>query len=155
MRQVVSGGGWWEAADLKLAAAAASGNGSGAGSAAPPLLEFVVTDGRDAWDKAADGSNYAIAAPGRWSLRDGQLAEASLPAVLVCSDLDDTMIGDDAATAAFSSWWHEEAVPAGGRLVYNTGRALDLFERLLAEKGHCMAEPDMLISSIGTRIYVK
>jgi hydroxymethylpyrimidine pyrophosphatase-like HAD family hydrolase len=65
------------------------------------------------------------------------------------------MIGDDAGTAAFRQWWHEEGVPAGGRLVYNTGRALDLFEQLLQDKGQVLPEPDMLISAIGTRIYTK
>ncbi|KAL4859929.1 Fumarylacetoacetase [Chlorella vulgaris] len=160
--QVVSGSGWWEAAGLQKAAATAlaaaassNGNGNGLNPGAPPLLEFVVTDGLDTWDKPADGSNYAITAPGRWSLNGGSLAAATAPAVLVCSDLDDTMVGDDEATAAFSTWWQAEAVPAGGRLVYNTGRALDLFEQLLGEKGGCMAEPDMLVSAIGTRIYVK
>lgn len=205
--QVVSGGSW-HAADLQLDAAAVSGGAAGGA----PLLEFVLTDGRDAWDKPADGGNYVIAAPGRWRLRDGQLAAvAGPPAVLVVSDLDDTMIGDDEATAAFARWWRDEAVPAGGRLVrarcsgggrqrgearhgaaaaaqavaahrsasasshallwrlahnpacaslprrqvYNTGRALDLFEGLLAEKGGVMAEPDLLISAIGTRVYHK
>lgn len=162
MQQVVSGSGWWEAAGLHKAAATAlaaaassNGNGKGLNPGAPPLLEFVVTDGLGTWDKPADGSNYAITAPGRWSLNGGSLAAATAPAVLVCSDLDDTMVGDDEATAAFSTWWQAEAVPAGGRLVYNTGRALDLFEQLLGEKGGCMAEPDMLVSAIGTRIYVK
>jgi hypothetical protein len=160
----------------------------------------------------------------------------------VVSDLDETMIGDDEATAAFTGWWQSAMVPAGGRLVYNTGstrgqqarqegcrtgqsgkpggarctdcarrrwgaaaaatmgycalcnlgagpglrgavpgelarhcayspagclapqlpgsalavgRALDLFENLLAERGHVMAEPDLLISSLGTKIYYK
>ncbi len=41
--------------------------------------------------------------------------------VLLVSDLDDTMMGDDEATAAFTSWWQSAMVPAGGRLVYNTG----------------------------------
>jgi hypothetical protein len=35
------------------------------------------------------------------------------------------------------------------------GRALDLFLQLLKEKGDLMPEPDMLISSVGTKIYVK
>ena len=43
---------------------------------------------------------------------------------LVVSDLDDTMVGDDAASSAFRRWWEAEGVVAGGRLAYNTGRAL-------------------------------
>lgn len=158
LQKVVSGGGWWHAANLHIdaAAAVAGSNGSSGGAAAAALLEFVLTDGQDAWDKAPDGGNYRISAPGRWKLADGALAAVDRPpAVLVVSDLDDTMIGDDAATAAFSAWWREEGVAAGGRLVYNTGRALDLFEALLADKAGVLAEPDALISAIGTRVYEK
>ena len=43
---------------------------------------------------------------------------------LVVSDLDDTMVGNDEASAAFRDWWEAEGLVAGGRLVYNTGRAL-------------------------------
>lgn len=119
MQPVVSGGGWWKAANLHVDAGAAHGGGVGA-----PLLEFVLTDGQGAWDKAPDSENYAIAEPGAWALRDGQLARVATPPVLLVSDLDDTMIGDDDATAAFTAWWREEGVPAGGRLVYNTGAGL-------------------------------
>lgn len=89
-----------------------------------PLANLVIL-------QAPDGGNYRIALPGNWRLRDGQLAPVSTPPVCLVSDLDDTMIGDDEGTAAFRQWWYEEGVPAGGRLVYNTGRALDLFEQLL------------------------
>lgn len=117
--QVVSGDGWWKAASLDAAACSSSGDN---GSAAAPLLEFVVTDGFDSWDKAPTGGNYTIQEAGCWQLADGVLAQAERPPVLLVSDLDDTMIGDDDATAAFTRWWQEEAVPAGGRLVFNTGR---------------------------------
>jgi hypothetical protein len=166
MQPVVSGSGWWKAVDLHLNGSngssrrAGSSNGAAAEAAAAtaagaPLLEFVVTDGQDGWDKPLDGSNYQVGAPGRWHLREGHLAAAAAPPVLVISDLDDTMIGDDEATAAFTAWWQAEGVAAGGRLVYNTGRALDLFQALLSEKGHLLVEPDRLISSLGTRIYAK
>ena len=67
--------------------------------------------------QAPDDANYAVAAPGRYWLRDGGLHAATSPSVLVVSDLDDTMIGDDKATDAFRLWWQQAAVPAGGRLV--------------------------------------
>lgn len=196
--QVVSGDGWWKAVSLD-AAANSGGSSDENGSAAAPLLEFVLTDGFDSWDKAPEGGNYKIQEGGVWQLADGLLAQPERPPVLLVSDLDDTMIGDDAATAAFTRWWQEEAVPAGGRLVFNTGRvsrlgerqeqgctlwrarcragahpcccplpgcaqpppccpprqALDLFQALLVEKGDVLAQPDMLISAIGTRIYAK
>jgi hypothetical protein len=41
---------------------------------------------------------------------------------MIVSDLDGTMVGDDAATAAFKDWWEDEGVLRGGLLVYNTGR---------------------------------
>jgi hypothetical protein len=118
-------------------------------------LEFVITDGGEAWDKAPDDLNYVLPGPGRYRLRQGDLQPIATPPVLVVSDLDDTMVGDDDATAAFTQWWRDVGVPAGGRLVYNTGRALDLFMELMSEKGHVLAEPDMLISSVGTKIYLK
>ncbi|KAL4445901.1 hypothetical protein ABPG77_009100 [Micractinium sp. CCAP 211/92] len=152
--QVVSGDGSWKAASLD-ATADSGASGAENGAAAPPLMEFVITDGFDSWDKAPEGGNYVVREGGVWQLADGLLAQAERPPVLLVSDLDDTMIGDDAATAAFTRWWQEEAVPAGGRLVFNTGRALDLFQALLVEKGDLMAQPDMLISAIGTRIYAK
>jgi hypothetical protein len=50
------------------------------------------------------------------------------------------------------SWWQEEAVPRGGVLVYNTGRSLASFTTLLADKAHCLAHPDALISAVGTKV---
>lgn len=53
--QVVSGGGWWTAANLhwdgSVAASSSGSSSDNGGNGSPPLLEFVVTDGQDAWDK--------------------------------------------------------------------------------------------------------
>jgi sucrose-6F-phosphate phosphohydrolase len=118
-------------------------------------VELVITDGQGAWDKAPGDQNYKIQAPGRYRLEHGQLQPVENPSVLIITDLDDTLIGDDEATLKFTNWWRSHGVPAGGRLVYNTGRALDLFLQLLDEKAHCLPEPDVLISSVGTKIYRK
>lgn len=146
MGDVASGGGQWKEASFRV-------NGCGPAAAEAPLLEFVITNGAESWDKAPDGSNYVLTRPGRFALRHGSLTAPAAPAVLVVTDLDDTLIGDDAATAAFQHWWLDQGVAAGGRLVANTGRALDLFLRLLEEKGHVMPQPDLLISALGTRVY--
>ena len=81
-------------------------------------------------------------------LRDGEVQQSEGQPVMVVSDLDGTMIGDDAATAAFKQFWETEAVTRGSLLVYNTGRALNKFKELCGEKAGCLAMPDVLISSV-------
>lgn len=99
--------------------------------------------------------NYQLSQPGRFRLQHGILHPITTPKVLVVTDLDDTLIGEDESTLCFTEWWRGVGVVAGGRLCYNTGRALDLFLELVEEKKHCMAEPDMLLSAVGTKVYRK
>ncbi len=70
------------------------------------------------------------------------------------SDLDGTMVGDDAGTRAFSAYWHGTAAATGSKLVYSTGRALDSFLELAAEKGGDLLRPDVLICAVGTKVYL-
>ncbi len=102
---------------------------------------------------ADTGDNYTITEAGVFSLSQGELQKSSGEAVLLVSDLDDTMIGDDAATAAFRDYWETQALTRGSLLVYNTGRAVDKFQELCQEKQHCLAMPDVLMSSVGTKLY--
>ena len=79
---------------------------------------------------------------------------ASTGPIMIVSDLDGTMVGDDAATAAFTAAWTEEgAFPPGSALVYSTGRSLESFAALIAEKRGVMAVPDALICAVGTKVY--
>lgn len=99
------------------------------------------------------GGNYEITETGMFALNQGTLQKSSGEAVLLVSDLDDTMIGDDAATAEFRDYWESEALTRGSLLVYNTGRAVDKFQELCQQKQHCLAMPDVLMSSVGTKVY--
>ena len=58
-----------------------------------------------------------IKSRGRFTLRNGEMQAVAGQGVLVVSDLDDTMIGDDAATSEFKHFWESIAIPRGSRLV--------------------------------------
>uniref|UniRef100_A0A1D1ZRU8 Sucrose phosphatase-like domain-containing protein n=2 Tax=Auxenochlorella protothecoides TaxID=3075 RepID=A0A1D1ZRU8_AUXPR len=145
LKPVVSGAGAWHHLNLPVPAQ---------GNPPTPLLEFVMTNGASGWDKPTEGGHYTIAAPGRYCLQHGRVESvAHSRRLLLVTDLDDTLVGDDEATAAFRDWWLARAMPAGARLVYNTGRALGLFEDLLCAKRGLLPEPDLLLSAVGTRVY--
>ena len=64
------------------------------------------------------------------------------------------MVGDDAGTRAFAAYWSGVAKATGSKLVYSTGRALDSFLDLAAEKGADLPTPDVLICAVGTKVYL-
>jgi hypothetical protein len=72
---------------------------------------------------------------------------------MLVSDLDETMFGDDEASRAFKGFWERDARLRGSCLVYNTGRALDKWLSLWREKSWCLAAPDHLITSVGTKVF--
>lgn len=105
-------------------------------------------------DWAADGGNYTITEAGVYSLADRVLSAPPGGApFLVVSDLDGTMVGDDATTLRFKQYWQTQAVSRGCRLVYSTGRTLVQYLELAQEKEGLLAQPDALISAVGTRVY--
>ncbi|GFR51603.1 hypothetical protein Agub_g14027 [Astrephomene gubernaculifera] len=143
----------WLVAKIPLPSSSTSSSGASNGG---PLLEFVVADAtRRNWDKPSEGGNYRLDSPGVFSLRGGALRRVGGRPVLLVSDLDGTMVGDDGATAAFRSWWEEAGALRGGVLVYNTGRSLSSFLDLLRTKSGCMGVPDALVLAVGTCVYLR
>ncbi len=67
---------------------------------------------------------------------------------LIVSDVDGTMLGDDAALEALLKWLapHRSSV----RLVYNSGRSTTSLRGSIANKQ--LPEPDALIGNVGTQI---
>lgn len=117
-------------------------------------LEFVLTDGNGTYDKLPDGSNYSIIEAGVYTLTDNQLSAPPDGApFLVVSDLDGTMVGADATTLRFKQYWEAQAVLRGCRLVFSSGRTLVQYLELAEEKAGLLAQPDVFISAVGTRIY--
>jgi sucrose-6F-phosphate phosphohydrolase len=111
---------------------------------------------------------------------DDNVVQKSKKHILLVSDLDGTMIGSDEATLDFRRFWEQEINNGGTKaisreeqstttkkkiitetqsrrsnLVYSTGRSLHSFEKLLQEKRDILLEPDLLICSVGTKIYKK
>ncbi|MEL6930123.1 MAG: HAD family hydrolase, partial [Cyanobacteria bacterium J06600_6] len=70
---------------------------------------------------------------------------------LFVTDLDNTLVGDDAALKQLNHELAEHRQQYSSKIVYATGRSLYLY-RLLAE-AKSLLPPDALITSVGTEMY--
>jgi sucrose-6F-phosphate phosphohydrolase len=68
---------------------------------------------------------------------------------ILVTDLDGTLLGDDAALERFADWYAKTR--DGCRLVYATGRSQESLVRLIAETR--LPDPDAMIVSVGTELY--
>ena len=68
---------------------------------------------------------------------------------LIISDLDDTLLGDDAALRRFAAWYDE--MRPNFRLAYSSGRFRESIRQSIAETD--LPEPDAVICGVGTGIY--
>jgi hypothetical protein len=78
-------------------------------------------------------------------------SEPKKDAVLLMSDIDGTLIGDQDATDKFFWIWNEQYRPRGAHLVYNTGRPFPSAHNLI--KDNRLNPPTALVCSEGTEIY--
>ena len=99
------------------------------------------------------GSNYLATKPGGYRLEFGGMHEIRGDAVMLVADLDDAVFGDDQACSEFKQVWERNFRLRGSCLVYNTDRALDKWLSLWKERAPCLASPDVLIASAGTKVY--
>jgi sucrose-6F-phosphate phosphohydrolase len=70
---------------------------------------------------------------------------------LFITDLDNTLVGDDAALKKLNQTLSQHRQEYGTKIVYATGRSLYLYQQLAKEKS--LLSPDALITSVGTEIY--
>lgn len=70
---------------------------------------------------------------------------------LFVSDLDHTLVGDDAALDELNQQLSQHRQEYGTKIVYATGRSLTLYRQLTTEKP--LLPPDALITAVGTEIY--
>jgi sucrose-6-phosphatase len=79
--------------------------------------------------------------------------------LLIVTDLDATLIGNDVALQAFNNEFQILCDCKGCKLVYATGRSLQLYLELESEYQHSdsivsLIRPNMLITSVGSEIYI-
>ena len=73
-----------------------------------------------------------------------------MTAFLFITDLDNTLVGDDAALKELNQHLDQHRQEHGTKIVYSTGRSPALYRKLTSEKS--LLPPDALITSVGTEI---
>jgi hypothetical protein len=76
----------------------------------------------------------------------------SITPFLFVTDLDHTFVGNDAALVELTQILAEHRQEYGTKIVYATGRSPVLYQELKEEKN--LLEPDGLVLSVGTEIYL-
>ncbi len=72
---------------------------------------------------------------------------------LLVTDLDNTLVGDDAALRQLLELLDRYRRTHGTKIVYATGRSPELYQELANSEG--LIPPDALIASVGTEIYFR
>jgi sucrose-6-phosphatase len=70
---------------------------------------------------------------------------------LLVTDLDHTLVGDDAALAELNQRLSQHREQHGTKIVYSTGRSPTSYQQLCREK--TLLTPDALVTGVGTAIY--
>jgi len=86
---------------------------------------------------------------------DKSVQSGKPPVFVVCLDLDETLVSDEAieATKRFNEIWIKEYAPKGGILVYNTGRSLKSFRTIVQRFPGMILRPQVLVAAEGHSIY--
>jgi len=71
---------------------------------------------------------------------------------LFITDLDNTLVGDDAAMEELNRRLQHHRDTHGTRIVYSTGRSRTSYEKLVEEKH--LIPPDAVVTGVGTAIYL-
>ncbi|KAA6421813.1 MAG: hypothetical protein FRX49_08132 [Trebouxia sp. A1-2] len=124
-------------------------------------MQLAMKSNTDEGHRPSESRQYMCPHPGGYKIQQGQLRpfpQATAGPIMLVSDLDGTMVGNgheaDAMTYNFKQYWEDNAALRNSVLVYNTGRSLGQFTSLYQEKAGALALPNVLITAVGTKIFL-